>query len=217
MSIKQKTGLLLTAVLSFCLACQVTLCTTFQTFRKRKLSQVSCLPYFLPPNHFYTTPASPTTNCFHLEYAKAHLVWCHSGPYWTHFLAEHWTLCSRLLPLLWKELPWLDRFFPCSRGRSFLLEDSRHVTVVLMLRLWGQFQVELPFRCHLKHSTGVRLHPCFCQLVCRCLPFCPFPSFFFTSHTSKVDRTMLDGEFEKNSSSTRCLTAFGLPNGSSRW
>ena len=81
--------------------------------------------------------------------------------------------------------------FPCSKGRSFLLEDSRHVTVVLSLfRLWGQFQVELPSRWPLKHSTGVRFHPCFCQLVCHCLHFfCTFPSFSYF----KSRQTMLKG------------------------
>ena len=112
---------------------QITLCTTFRLSGEDIFSQVSSLPYFLPPNHFYPPPASPTTKMF--SFGR------HQGSFGvvplrtlfrTHFLAEHRTLCSRLLPLLWKELPWLDRFFLAQKElRSFLriLEEPRHVTV----------------------------------------------------------------------------------------
>ena len=190
MSIKQKNGLLLTAVLSFCLGVKSLFVQVFRLSGEEILSQVSCLPYFLPPNHFYTLPVSPTTKYFHLEDAKAHLVWCHLGPCWTHFLAEHRTFCSQCCHCCGESCHDWTGVFPCSKGRFFLLEDSRHVTVVLSLfRLWGQFQVELPSRWPLKHSTWVRFHPCFCQLVCHCLHFCTFPSFsYFNSR-----QTMLKG------------------------
>ena len=41
----------------------------------------------------------------------------------------------------------------------------------------------------MKHSTEVRFHPCFCQLVCHCLHFCTFPSFSYF----KSRRVMLKG------------------------
>ena len=95
------------------------------------LSHVSCLPYFLLPNHFYTlpiasSPASTTTKCLDLEDAKAHLVWWLSRPCncWTHFLAEHQALWSRLFPLLWRRVAMTGPISPCSIGRFFLLEDS---------------------------------------------------------------------------------------------
>ena len=186
MSVKQKNGLLLTAVLSLCLGCQIALCTTFQTFWRRNFVTSLVPTIFSASKPFlHTAFFSPTTNCFHLEDAKAHLVWCHSGPCWTHFLAEHRTFCSQCCHCCGKSCHDWTGF-----GRSFLLEDSRHVTVVLSLfRLWGQFQVELPSRWPLKHSTGVRFHPCFCQLVCHCLHFCTFPSFSYF----KSRQTMLQG------------------------
>ena len=107
----------------------------------------------------HTACVTPPTKCFHLEDAKVHLVWCHSGPCWTHFLAEHRTFCSQCCHCCGKSCDdWTG--FSLLKRKTFLLEDFRYVTVVLSLfRLWCQFQVELPSRWPLKHSTGVRFQP----------------------------------------------------------
>ena len=72
---KRKNALLSGALLSFCVVCEIFLCTSFQTFLRREfVTALSLLSVFLPPSHMYTLPASPTTKYFHLEDAGAHLV-----------------------------------------------------------------------------------------------------------------------------------------------
>ena len=190
MSIKQKNGLLLTAVLSFCLGCQITLCASFQTFWRRNFVTSLVPAIFSASKPFLHTACFTHNQIFSLGRRQGSFGVVSLWTLLDTFSGWASDILLSMLPLLWKELPWLDRFFPCSKGRFFLLEDSRHVTVVLSLfRLWGQFQVELPSRWPLKHSTWVRFHPCFCQLVCHCLHFCTFPSFsYFNSR-----QTMLKG------------------------
>ena len=180
MSIKQKYGLLSTAVLSFCLGCQITLCTTFQTFWRRNFVTSLVPAIFSASKPFLHTACFTHNQMFSLGRCQGSFGVVSLRTLLDTFSGWASDILLSVLPLLWKELPFDWTGFSCSKGRSFLLEDSGHVTVVLSLfRLSGQFQVELPSRRPLKHSTGVRFHPCFCQLVCHCLHFCTFPSFSY--------------------------------------
>ena len=186
MSIKQKNGLLLAAVLSFCLGCQTTLCTIFQTFWRRNVVTSLVPAIFSASKPFLHTACFTHNQMFSLGRRQGSFGVMSLRTLLDTFSGWASDILLSMLPLLWKELPCMTApVFPCSKGTSFLLEDSRHVTVVLSLfRLWGQFQVELLSRWPSKHSTGVRFHPCFCQLVCHCLHF----ALFLPCHTSKVDR-----------------------------
>ena len=71
---KRKNALLSGALLSFCVVCEIFLCTSFQTFLRRDFVTALYLVSFLPPSHLYTLLVTPTTKYFHLEDAGAHLV-----------------------------------------------------------------------------------------------------------------------------------------------
>ena len=71
---KRKNVLLSGALLSFCVVCEIFLCTSFQTFLRRDFVTALYLVSFLPPSHLYTHIPTPTTKYFHLEDAGAHLV-----------------------------------------------------------------------------------------------------------------------------------------------
>ena len=64
------------ALPSFCLVCQITLCTGFPRLSwKENLSSVSSLPFLLPPNHRYTLPTSaPYWSAFIRK--KLRHIWC---------------------------------------------------------------------------------------------------------------------------------------------
>ena len=152
-----KNALLMTAVLSFCVVCEITLCTSFQIFWRRNL--VTCL---LPANFCLQTISihcllHPQPHVFIRKTLR--LIWrgethdlighilrlsikhrvlgcCHccgkSIHDWTEF-----SLLKRKVPVPW-------RLKACNRGLS-------------LFRLWGQFLVESPFGCPLKQFTGMRL------------------------------------------------------------
>ena len=134
MSIKQKNGLLSTAVLSFCLGGQITLCTTFQTFWRRNFVTS------LVPAIFFPCLQTISTHClFHPQpnvftWKTPRLIWCGVTQdlvghiFWLSI--EH---CALGVSTAVERVAMTGPVFPCSKGRSFLLEDSRHVTVVLSL------------------------------------------------------------------------------------
>ena len=112
---KQKNAHLSAALLSFCLVCEISLCTSFQTYLRRDfVTTLYLISFFLPPSHLYTLPASPTTKYFHLEEARTHFVFWHQRPLGQKFPTQHPAVCSLLLPLLWE-----SGFIP--REFSFLL------------------------------------------------------------------------------------------------
>ena len=140
---------------------------------------------FLPPNHFYTLPASPTTKCFHLEYAK--VIWCGD----THDLVGHIFRLSMepiVLSVVATAVEKVAMTRPaslCSNGRSFLLEDSVHVKVAFSLfRLWGQFLAESLFKCPWnspQECTSILVSASWSATACLLALFLP-------PHTSKVER-----------------------------
>ena len=129
-SIKQKYGLLLTAVLSFCLVCQITLFTTFQTFWRKICHKSRACPIFCLQTISTHRLLHPQPNVF--IWKTPRLIWCGSTQdifghiFWLSI--KHCALgCCHCCG---KSCHDWTMLFPCSKGRSFLLEYSRHVTVV---------------------------------------------------------------------------------------
>ena len=54
--------------------CEISLCTSFQTFLRRDLAQLSILSVSLPPSHLYTLPASPTTKYYRKRGSASYIV-----------------------------------------------------------------------------------------------------------------------------------------------
>ena len=176
--------------LSFCLVCQITLCTSFQNFWRRNFVTSLVPAIFSASKPFLHTACFTHNQMFSLGRRQGSFGVVSLRTLLDTFSGWASNIVLSVVATAVERFAMTGPVFPCWKERSFLLEDPRHVTVVLSLfRLWAQFQVELPSRCHLKHSTGVRFHPCFCQLVCHCLPFCTFPSFSYF----KSRQTMLKG------------------------
>ena len=148
MTIKQKKGLLLTAVLSFCLVCQITLCTTFQTFWRRNVVTSLVPAIFSASKPFLDTAGFTHNEMFSFGRRQGSFGVVSFRTLLDTFSGWASNIVLSVVATAVERVAMTGPVFPSSKGKSFLLEDSRHVTVVLSLfRLWGQFQVELPSRC----------------------------------------------------------------------
>ena len=134
---KRKNALLSGALLSFCLVCEIFLCTTFQTFLRRDFVTALYLVSFFATEPFlysscYThnqifsfgrswgtfgvlTPLTFWGKSFELSFQHCALCCCHC--------------CGRVAMSV--------SGFPCTNGKSFLLQSVRHKTVV-KFKLSGQ-------------------------------------------------------------------------------
>ena len=130
----------------------LTLCTIteFSDFLERKFCRIyACLlpAIFSASNHFYTLPASdPRPNLF--IWKTLRLIWCGDAHglvgriFWLSI--EHCALGCWQLATVVERVAMTGPVSPCSKGRSFFLEDSEHVTEVWSLfRLWGHFWIVL--------------------------------------------------------------------------
>ena len=97
---KRKNALLSGALLSFCLVCEIFLCTTFQTFLRRDFVTALYLVSFFAI--FILSLLHPQPNSF--IWKKLGHIWCADtiDLLGQKFRTQHPAVCSLLLPLLWE-------------------------------------------------------------------------------------------------------------------
>ena len=143
---KRKNALPSGALLSFCLVCEIFLCTTFQTFLRRDFVTALYLVRFLPPSHFYTLPATPTSKYFHLEEVGAHLVWWHQRPFGAIVSNSASSSVLSVVATAVGEWQWVCRVFlaQVEGPSSFEVLDIKQWS---SLNFQANFLVDLPFGC----------------------------------------------------------------------
>ena len=135
---KRKSAPLSAALLSFCLVCEISLCTSFQTFLRRDFVPTLYLTSLFTTKSFvYTacfthnqifsfgrsqgtfgvlTPVALGGKSFQLSIQQCALCCCHC----------------------WGRVAMSASVFPCTNGNSFLLQGFRHKTLV-WFKLSGRF------------------------------------------------------------------------------
>ena len=98
---KRKNGPLPAALLSFCLVCETSLCTSFQTFSRRDFVTALCLISFFATKSFVYTAFFTHNQIF--SYGRSQGTWCAdtSDPLGKKFQTQHPAVCSLLWPLPW--------------------------------------------------------------------------------------------------------------------
>ena len=131
---KRKNAPLSAALLSFCLVCKISFCTSFQTFLRRDF--VIALYLF---SFFFFCHQAICIHCLLHDHPRPYIfIWKKPGHIWCadigdlceqKFPTQHPAVCSLLLPLL------LESGYEClgfcfHKWSSFLFQSFRHKTVV---------------------------------------------------------------------------------------
>ena len=179
MSKRRKNALLLGALLSFCVVCEIFLCTSFQTFWRRDfVTTLYLVSFFCHQAICIHCLLHPQPNIF--IWKKLGHIWCAdtNDLLGQKFPTGHPAVCSLLLPLLWESGNECVGF-PCTNGRSFLLQSFRHKKWS-SLHFQASFLVDLPFGCPLRQFKGAPSLPSIC--IC----YFPLPALqrFLPPHNS---------------------------------
>ena len=166
----------------FCVVCEIFLCATFQNFLRRDFVTALYLVSFLPPSHFYTLPATPTTKYFYLEEVGAHLVWWHQRPFGAIVSNSASSSVLSVVATAVGEWLWVCRVFLAQMEgpSSFEVLDIKQWS---SLNFQANFLVDLPFGCPLRQFKGKSSFPsiCTCHFPTACLTF-NFSSLLVVPH-----------------------------------
>ena len=144
---KRKNALLSGALLSFCVVCEIFLCTSFQTLLRRDFVTALYLVLYFATKPFVYTPCYTHKQYFHLEDAGAHLVCWHQRP--SGAKVSNWGSSSVLSVVATAvgEWQWLCRVFLAQmEGPSFSkVFDKKVVYFTLSGQFLAWFTLRLSF------------------------------------------------------------------------
>ena len=205
---KRKNAPLLAALLSFCLVCEISLCTSFQTYLRRVVTTLYLINFFATKSFVYT--ACFTHNQIFL-FGRSQGTFCVLTPATFGANVSNSASSSVLSAVATAAGEWL---WAC---RVFLAQMENHSFFkVLDIKQWSSlnfqastsFSVDSPFGCPLGQFIGASSFPsiCICHFPTACL------SFNFSSLLI-IPQNSIEG-FQGNSRFKKCQTAFELPNSS---
>ena len=127
---KPKNALLPGALLSFCLVCEFFLCTTFQTFLRRDfITALYLVSFFCHQANFIHSLLHAQPNIF-IWKKLGHIGVLTPLTFWGKSFELSIQQCALCCCYCRGRVAMSVSGFPCTNGRSFLLQSFRHKTVV---------------------------------------------------------------------------------------
>ena len=128
---KRKNAPLSAALLSFCLVCDISLCTSFQTYLRRDFVTTLYLISFFATKPFVYTTCFTHNQIFSFGRSHAgHILCADTSDLWGKSFQLSIQQCALCCCHCCGRVALSVSGFPCTNGRSFLLQGFRHKTVV---------------------------------------------------------------------------------------
>ena len=169
----RKNALLSGALLSFCLVCEIFLCTSFQTFLRRDFVTALYLVSFFATKPFVYTPCYTHNQIFSFGRCWGPIGVLTPTTFWGKSFQLRIQQCALCCCHCCRRVAMSVSGFPCINGRSFLLQSFRHKNVVLVT-LSGQFLGWFTFRLSFETVRRSSLLPSIC--IC----YFPLPALLLT-------------------------------------
>ena len=135
---KWKNAPLSAALLSFCLVCELSLCTSFQTYLRRDFVTILYLIRFFATKPFVYTACFTHNQIFSFRRSQGTLCVLTPATFWGKSFQLSIQQCALCCCHCCGRVALSVSDFPCTNGKSFLLQGLTHRTVV-KFKLSGQF------------------------------------------------------------------------------
>ena len=127
---KRKNAPLSAALLSFCLVCEISLCTSFQTYLRRDfVTTLYLISFFYHQAICIHCPLHPQPSIF-IWKKPGHILGADTSDLWGKSFQLSIQQCALCCCHACGRVALSVSGFPCKIGRYFLLEGFRHKTVV---------------------------------------------------------------------------------------
>ena len=157
---KRKNAPLSAALLSFCLVCEISLCTSFQTFLRREFVTALYLVKFFATKPFVYTACFAHNQLFSFGRNRGTYVVLTVATFWEQKVqTQHPAVCSLLLPLLW------ESSYECVGFSLHKCQLIPSFFKVLDIKPWyslnfqASLSVDSPFGCPLRQFKGASSLP----------------------------------------------------------